>query len=200
VASRPTKYAHVTKDLPRLPTVEPERRDIVVAVQKEILDPTTDGHLTPLQAANIRYTLQKGIRELLQHEKTACAGKPYAAEFARVYTELRILKDDVTDWLSSIQLLLDAYQELMCNQFEAEGISSLRMADGGSVSTFSEPFAQVRDREAFRQWCLANGFQLEMHLHPSKAQAILKELLLAGETEPPGIEVFAKTMIRLNKP
>lgn len=202
MGSRPTKYAHVTKDLPRLPTVEPERRDLVAAVQAEILASPKEGNgnLTPLHVATIRHEMQQRIRALLQHEKTAIAGRPYASEFARVYTELRILHDDIKDWLSSTQLLLDAYQDLMLKQFEVEGISSLRMADGGSVSTYSEPFAQVKDREAFRRWCLEHGFQLDMHLHPSKIQSILKEMLLAGETEPPGIEVYAKAMVRLNKP
>jgi hypothetical protein len=202
MAGRPTKYAHVTRTLPKLPLVEPERRDIVEAVKAEILAPPSEnnGHLSQREVVNLQFEMQQRIRRLLQHLKVATEGRSQASEFARVYTELRVLKDDITTWLQSTQLLLDGYQDLMLAQFENEGLSSLRMLDGGSISTYSEPYAQVKDREKFRQWCLHNGFQLDMHLHSSKTQAILKELLLAGETEPDGIEVFAKTMVRLNKP
>jgi hypothetical protein len=202
MASRPGKYAHVIGKLPKFDGVEPERRDVLDAVKAEILAPQSDNDspiaTTSLIAANID-DADNCMTNVIDIAKRATQGKRHASAFAAAYAEVRVVMDKVNDWKSSVQLLLDAYEQLMIQQMEAEGVASLRLEGGASVSTFGEPYGQVVDKEKFRQWCITNGYEGQLQLWPSTMNAITKERLLEGEAPPDGVDVFAKTMVRLNK-
>lgn len=194
------KYAHIVKNLPPMPDEDPGRRELLDRVKQEILSAQPDDQLSDDGVHALVKQMSANIAAILEHEKTAVAGKPYASELTRTYIQLRILKDIIKDWLSSTHLLFEAYEELMLSQLENEGLTTLKMSGGGGITTFAEPYASVEDSEAFRLWCLANGFEHDMHLHPMRRQSLVKEMLLNGEPEPPGIKTFAKTIIRVSKP
>ena len=190
------KYAHVTATLPKLPLVEPERRDIVEAVKEEILtSEAPDAEVTPLEMIQ---TIEGAVKQLLTYEKRVTGGKQRASDYAHAYAQLRLIKDKMDDWTSNFQLLLDAYTELLVLQMDQEGMPSLRLANGSSISTHAEPYGQVKDREAFRLWCIENGFEQKLMLWPSTMNSLVKERTLEGEPPPDGVEVFAKTVVRFN--
>ena len=196
MATKRGKYASVVDHLPRLPGVEPERRDVVQAVKDQILLPPQpddpDGSLAAcLGDADV------AVEEALHLLKRTTAGTVRAAEFARAYAEVRAVKAQVDEWAKSVNLLLEAYQWLMVEQMEAEGVSSMRLTNGQPVSTYLEPYATVVDKEVFREWCIKQGLERKMHLWPSVTNQLVKEMLLAGEKEPPGVTTFAKTKVRL---
>lgn len=202
MAARKGKYAHVLAsrpDLQRLPGVEPERRSIVDEVKLDILKPPQVDDPVSYPLDDLLHEMDQQMKVICRMEVRSTGGRRYAAEFARVYAELRKIKDQIAHWESSVNLLLDAFTELMIDQFENEGIASLRMDDGGAVATHGEPYPQVYDRETFRLWCLGEGLARDMHLHPKKTESLVKEILLNGNPEPPGVKVWVKTMIRLTK-
>jgi len=207
-----TKYSHVTPKLPKLPLVESERRDIVNAVKAEInaatplisdQSPTLPFELEARPSEQVLVTLIASIetlvRKLLNIEKRRTEGRKFASEYAKAYQELRMIKDKIDEWGSNVQLLLDAYTELLVDQMEVEGTDGLRLETGGSISKWEEPYGTVKDKEAFRKWCIANGYEGQLQLWPATMAALVKERLIAGEPEPDGIEVFAKTIVRLYK-
>jgi hypothetical protein len=196
MARKPGKYASVINDLPKLPAVEPDRREVVQAIKDEILrEPQPDdpyGNLSDcIHAANQR------VEEALRLLKRAAAGNRRATEFARAYAQVRAVKDQMDVWWKEVNLLLEAYQWLMVDQMEVEGVTSMRLATGQPVSTYLEPYATVTDKEAFRLWCLAQGLETRMHLHPGATNSLVKDMLLAGDPNPPGVSVWAKTKVRL---
>lgn len=202
MARKPGKYAAVIGKLPKLPMVEPERRDIVEAVKKTILesspeDDTFDPDSVQMSLPELLDVMNEHMKDLISLEKHATGGKRYASEFARVYAELRKVADRLESWQSNINLLMDAYLDLMVEQLEVEGISSIRLANGQPVTTYPEPYAQVVDKEEFRLWCIKQGMERDMHLHWGKTNSMTKEMLLAGDPEPPGVTVYAKTRVRL---
>ena len=203
MASRPSKYAHVTGALTKLDTVAPERKAIVDAVKSEILAPlAADEQEDYNRDAQVRSQLDQidgRVQQVLTLAKRLTAGRTSAAALARGYATARGVMDAVDSWKSSTQVLLDAYEALMLAALEAEGVASLRLDSGASVSTSVEPYGQVKDKEAFRLWCVANGYEGQLQLWPSTMNAITKERTLAGEPPPDGVEVFAKTVVRLNK-
>jgi len=203
MASRPGKYAHVTGKLPRYDAIEPERRDLVNSVKAAITAPLSDVELADFnRAAQIHNSLTQMdayVQALLTIAKRLAVGKMHAAGFASSYADVRVLLDKIGDWKSSTQLLVDAYEELMLDAYEAEGVASMRLENGASVSTSQEPYGKVVDKEAFRLWCIANGYGGQLQLWPSSMNALAKERTLAGEAPPTGVEVFAKTIVRLNK-
>ncbi len=200
MARKPGVYAHLTPHLPKYPGVDPSKREIVSAVQAVIKSPTErDTSTDPQRVEAIVQSMEEHFALLCDIVKTSTNGKQYASEYARVYAEIRDLQDRLKAWGSNLEVLLDAYQELYVNQAEVEGVSSMRIASGESVSFYYEPYPQVIDAEAFRLWCLANGFERKMVLHPSIVSSHTKERLLAGEPEPDGVKIFAKPMLRLTK-
>jgi len=122
-----------------------------------------------------------------------------ASHLASVYADIRAEKDVVQSVMAEVQVRLDAIEELLIAQYEAEGTTFLRLEDGISVGVNVEPVATVEDPEAFRLWCLANGYERRMTLHPSTIQAVVKERLAEGEPEPPGITSYARPKITLRK-
>lgn len=71
----------------------------------------------------------------------------------------------------------------------------LKLQDGTKLQVLPEPYGQVKDKEAFRQWCIANGYERQMHLWPSTMNSICKERLVEGEALPEGCEVFRRPRV-----
>lgn len=221
MAKRGGKYASVVGKLPKLSMVEPERKDIVEAVRAEVLasagsfeydkelaqcgfkDESAEAIAASLQreaqndVPRLVSLINDCVKRILLFEKRSTAGKPWASEFARVYAELRDVADKFDAWQSSINLLVEVYQQLMTDQFEVEGITGLKLDNGQLISTWQEPYAQVVDHEAFRQWCIKQGLERKMQLPWQTTNALTKKRLLAGESEPDGVTCWAKTRVRL---
>jgi hypothetical protein len=120
---------------------------------------------------------------------------------AERYTELRREKDRIKELESLVNLHLEAVTQMLVASQDAGdagwgqygvGKNALRLASGDTIRVKSEPYGKVLDKEAFRQWCVANGYERQLQLWPTTTNAITKERLLAGENLPDGIEVFRK--------
>ena len=80
---------------------------------------------------------------------------------------------------------------------DTEEISSIKLDSGRSISTWMEPYPQVTDAEAFRLWCIENGLERSLRLWPSTTASLVKQRLMDGKPEPPGITIYAKSVVRL---
>jgi hypothetical protein len=201
MASRPTKYAHVVKNLPKFLGDEPGRLELLGKVRDEILATTPEPANWNIAAQMLSKMANVGglIEEVLALGKQQIGEKRSAAAFASAYATMRTVVDTVGDLKSAAQLLLDAYERMMVEQMETEGVRSLRLESGASVATFEEPYGKVVDKEVFRQWCVDNGYEKQLQLWPSTMNAVVKERTLNAEAPPDGTEVYAKTMVRLNR-
>lgn len=132
--------------------------------------------------------------------KRIAIGVVSASQAADGYTKARLAKDKADEEVSKANVEVAAWESIMQEVFEMEGITSLKLATGETVSTYPEPYAQVSDPQAFRNWCMdQEGLGDRMQLAWATTNSIAKERLLAGEEPPPGITVFVKTKSRLNK-
>lgn len=131
-----------------------------------------------------------------------------AMSLATSYVALRAAKEEINKQLSDINLKIEAYEQLLdtSQSTKAEGWgkygvkdNALRLPDGTTIRVEKQPYGQVKDKEAFRQWCIANGYENQLQLWPSVMNALVKERLLAGEPEPDGCEAFGKTTVKLVK-
>ena len=200
---KPGKYAHLVDKYPKFVGTDPSRDEVLLQVTREIVaEPTEVETLEALvDPVDVEGDLESAItlvNELLRRIKRSTAGKKWAAEYVRAYSELRTVDDALDEMKSSCNLLLEVFEKLMTDQLEAEGTSSLKLDSGVQVITFPEPLPQVEDKEAFRQWCLKDpDLAPKMTLHPSTTSALVKEMLIRGEAEPPGVSVYIKTNVRL---
>lgn len=105
---------------------------------------------------------------------------------------LRRIRKDLEADLKVTNLLLDAYTELLVDQYESEGITSLRMADGGSVRLQWEPYSSVKETEKFIAWVKMHNLEHNLTMHWRVLDRLVKQALSVGEPEPDGVKVFQK--------
>jgi hypothetical protein len=127
-----------------------------------------------------------------------------ARTLAETYIDLRREKNRIQKELSDINVRVEAYEQLLEDSKETGlggwgqyGVkdNALRLSTGDTIRVQKEPYGQVVDKEAFRQWCIANGYERQLQLWPSTMSSIVKERLISGEPEPDGCETYAKTTI-----
>jgi hypothetical protein len=206
MAKKPGKYSHVIGKLAVLPPEAGEYQDKVEAAKEAILaEHTIEDEVLPIGREGVEHYL-KTIDEkferlhdaLARATATRCRERaPAAADFAASYVLLRQVKDRLEAIESNTNLLLEAYTQLMAKAMDDEGASSIRLTTGENISTYLEPYARVSDQEAFRQWCVKQGFERKMLLHPSTTASLAKDMLAKGDDLPPGIEVWAKPRFRM---
>lgn len=127
-----------------------------------------------------------------------------AIELADLYIQARRLKDALTEQTYLVQLKLTALEQLLDDSQERQAAgwgdygvkeNALRLASGATIRVHREPYGTVKDKEAFRLWCISNGYERQLQLWPSTMNAIVKERLLAGEAEPDGCESWSKLKV-----
>lgn len=74
--------------------------------------------------------------------------------------------------------------------------NALRLENGDTIRVHAEPYGQVKDKEAFRLWCIANGYERQLQLWPSTMNALAKERRVNGDPDPDGVEVFRKEQVK----
>jgi hypothetical protein len=188
------KYAGVIDKLPRSFGTEPEYQQKVSAVKKQIAENRTNARLDTDTILSWSGDIHK---ELIEFEKLlllATGGKIHGSELARVYRDLRAVKDMLEGHVSNVNLLIESHAQMMAEQFEVEGTKSLTLDDakGGTVRVQWEPQAKVVDRDAFRQWCLDEGLERQLMLPWQTTNMLTKQRLLDGEAEPPGVTAEAR--------
>lgn len=160
------KYGHIIDKLPRMFTLDAPYQDRVTATIAQVVETA------------------KQLGETLT-----------PARLAQMYSEIREMKEEAESELHEINLRLEAAAQMLANEFDAQGISTIKLDNGASVQTSTLPHSVVVDKEAFRLWCIQHGYERDMVLPWMKTNAIVKERLLEGEKEPDGVEAIARPQI-----
>lgn len=134
----------------------------------------------------------------VREERTKLVGKTLP-EVVAAYVEARDEKDALNLLLTECNAKVEAYRRAVCDGMEEAGIAAVTLETGESLDSSPEPYAQVTDRDALRQWAIDNGYMNSLQLPWQTLNAIVKDKLLAGEPEPPGVTAFLKTKLRLRR-
>lgn len=116
-----------------------------------------------------------------------------AAGLANMYSHLRNEKAELEKTMSDLNVGIAATEQAMWDSFENEGISSLKLVDGGSVRADKVPVASVKDRIALRKWAMSNGHENDLTILWQTMNSISKALIEAGEATPDGVELAVRT-------
>lgn len=114
---------------------------------------------------------------------------------ATLYGQLRRLVDERETELKVIKHRLEAVSQLLVNQYEVESVTNVTLGNGDKVRVQEEPYAVVENREQFRQWCIANGFETSLMLPWQTTNATTKAYLLDGRPEPEGVKAYFRSKI-----
>ena len=142
-------------------------------------------------------TGNRSERVNIVREKFADLG---AIDLARQYALFRKKKAALDTELKLVQENVDAVASLLVPAYESAGVSSMKILETGqTVSVQKEPSAVLENKDAFRLWCIANGYERELRLMPQTMNALVKEKILAGEAPPEGTSVYVRDKLVLKK-
>lgn len=116
-----------------------------------------------------------------------------------MFCELREERDRLEDERKAVDAKIEALTRLIIDSYEERGVQSVKLDSGASVSMQVEPYAQVVDRDAFREWCIKNGLANALQLPWQSTSSLTKERLLAGDPEPDGVQAFCKSKLVLRR-
>jgi hypothetical protein len=198
------KYAGIIDKLPRSLGTEPDYQDKVNAIKREVLAIPSDSQEPTAE-------ISSAVLEELVMDATALlsvindsliksvGGRVQAARLARVFRDIRIVKDALEEQEKTLNAILEAYKQLLVNQYEAEGTTSIALDDGGTIRVQPEPHARVVDKVANRIWAIENGYENMLALPWQTVNAIAKESALKGEEAPAGVELERRDKVVFSK-
>lgn len=156
--------------------------------------------LNPAPPADLAY--QERVDMAKFAEEPALGGRKIVevetTDVASLYAVLRHECAKLDAAKSLLNVKVEACEQVLVSRQEAQlgpwgqyGVedNALRLATGDTIRVQEEPSPRVVDKEAFRLWCIENGYERQLQLWPTTTAAIAKERLLAGEAQPDGVEV-----------
>jgi hypothetical protein len=149
-------------------------------------------HLSPKP---IETTYQTEVNAI----KTTISQTVSEADLAKEIVGIRAEKAAAKEALDEINLRLTAYEQILTDQFEAAGITQVRLESGETISTQIKPYARVADKRAFRQWCVTNGLEDALVLPWTTTNALVTDRLVEGLPEPDGIDTYKQTTVVLRR-
>ncbi len=184
---KPSKYAGVVGNLSALPPEDPAAQARIDEIKQEIRAEATHTPET-LARAYMLARMGEGPDFGPAEAKTVLA--PIVARLGR---------DGLKDLLSEVNKRVTAYEQLIVDSHDSDEAgwgthgaapNAIRLPSGSTVSVQLEPTGKVEDKEAFRLWCVANGYEKSLQLWPSTMNAMVKKMLLDGEKEPDGVKAY----------
>lgn len=185
------KYAKVLPKLQPLPPQDASYQEKVDEAKRKVIGEDRE----PTAMAERYAILRRGLGPPLD-----------TPEAVKLIT--RLGREGLKALSSQCELWIKAYEQLLAESQEAKeeawgrfGMkeNALRLPSGETVRIQKEPYAKVVDKETFRVWCIANGYESQLQLWPSTTAAIVKERLLLGEPEPDGTQAFSYTEVQFVK-
>jgi hypothetical protein len=118
---------------------------------------------------------------------------------AKAYREVRAEKAAHDEAGKAINRRVAALEALLYNAYEEAGITSMKLDDGSSVGVYADPYVVTINRDAVREWAVANGHERDLNIHSQTLASIVKERALAGETLPEGVELKVWHKVQMRK-
>lgn len=195
------KYSKALDGIKRWFGNEPSHQDRIEAVKTRIT--LAVGQMDSLDVeADLQVemnNLSKACEKIDELGPFLLAPARQGADYARAYRMVRLIKEELKDRLSNVDLLLEAYAQMMVEQFEVEDVDLLKLGTGDKVNVQLEPYPKTIDPQAVRDWCIKQGYLSQMSLPWQTLHMLVKERLLEGLDAPPGIELTARPKIVFTK-
>ena len=118
---------------------------------------------------------------------------------AQAYLAARTAKATAEAALKATNVQVKAAELLLIDAYGEADVSSMKLADGSTVSTNPDPYVVTLDRDAVRSWAQANGHERDLNINAQTLSAITKTRALAGDGLPDGVELRVWTAVRMTK-
>lgn len=121
--------------------------------------------------------------------------RPFAAGLALEYEMLRMEKDRAKVQLYNINVYIKAVEQLMTDQYDLEGVTSIRLEDGCLVICSLQPHAKVSNKDENREWAVSSGLERQLSLPWGTNNSYMKNELMLGHPEQPGVMATCRAVI-----
>jgi hypothetical protein len=124
-----------------------------------------------------------------------------------LYNQVREEKEEIEAVLSDVALQLEAINQLVIERMQDQGLSSLKLAAGGSFIIADKPQVSTEDKSKVREWFKKNGLEEMLSVHPSTLTSFVSGILedpidpTTGNPKatPDGIKVYMRTTLSRRK-
>ncbi|MCG3775748.1 MAG: hypothetical protein JW395_2592 [Nitrospira sp.] len=195
------KYAGIVENLPRDFGTDPGFQEKVDAIKKQILEhgESYGKELSDDVIDDLVMDITAMCAVLNDALILAIGGEIRGSKLAQIFANVRKIKSQFEAQEKVTNVLIEAYKQILVDQYEVEGVRSLGLASGGTVRIDSEPHGSVVDRDANRKWAIENGLENLLSLPWQTVNALTKKALLAGEEPPDGVEATNRPKIVYTK-
>lgn len=142
------------------------------------------------------YNLPQYQEEPEYQEKVETAKGPFVglstAELAREFKRTRLLKKDLEEQVSSLNIELLALSQLLVNDLQGQELSKVTLDSGGTVYLKTEVYPATTDKALVRVWAIEAEMPEILTVNYRTLQSIVKERLQEGLDLPPGVAAFLK--------
>lgn len=116
------------------------------------------------------------------------------------YRELYDLKEKLKGQLADVQLKLDAHNQLLVSQLEAQGLGKMSTTDGSTTLWIKDSvYTTTQNRHEYLTWIRENGLEDLLSVHYSTMNAQVTDRLQKGQQIPPGLKAFFKQTISIRR-
>ena len=159
--AKPGKYDAIVKTLKHADSADPPYQERVNVIKEELKDLST----TNLAAAYIELRKGNGVPlgDLMKDLVGSLGRWPTQQEMQTVVIDC-YGKEGIEALLAACNLHIEAATQLLVasqdrgdEEWGKYGVkpNALRLENGDTIRVHSEPYGQVKDKEAFRLWCIA---------------------------------------------
>lgn len=128
-------------------------------------------------------------------------------ELAEIYNEAWVADDVVKAEQKEINAYFEALEQLMVQHFDEQHLQAFKLKSGENFVRGDDPYVNVKDKAAVREWFKEQGMEEILNPHPSTLTALVKGILenpldsVTGQPKPlpPGIEIFMKATVQRRK-
>lgn len=203
------KYAHIVSSLPRSfgsIDEDPSSSEKVAAVKAAILQPVTEeeakkDELTSEAIEDLVMEVSAMLKVINDGLIRGVAKRMNAGTVAKMYRDIRKVKNAMDEQEKTLNIIKAAYEQVLVDQYEAEGMTNLSLDDyiGGAVRYELQPHGAVKDKDANREWAMKSGLERSLSLPWQTINALTKQALLDGLDPPDGVEVTARVKVVYTK-
>lgn len=199
-------YEKVLPTLDPLPVADLGRQEKIDKIKASLNEEAQSS----VSLAYLYRTLRQGLHPRPTLDEIVGTLQPLETEDERRLALIELFgKDGLKALLYDCEMRIAALEQLLAESEEQEQPgwgaygakpNALRLEDGTTIRVQEEPACKVENPDAFRMWCIANGYENSLRLWPSTTEAITRERLKRGEKEPDGVHAYRWKKVVLTPP
>ena len=153
-----------------------------------------------IPAATLETSYQERVDQVKNDLIGAAPGGANVSYLAAQFVYHKEQKDSLEESIKQHNLWMEALSQMLVEQLEGEQMQTVKLSSGATVFLADSVYPSVKDKDALMAWIREMQMEDVLIVHSRTLQGIVGERLIHGETAPPGVECYLKTVARVRFP